>query len=311
MSSGSGRPAAAPAPPGACSAQASQLPRPAHPSLRPDTTPGSRRGVTNRPLGLYVVGGRAGDRRPPGPGGSLCSPCSTKPTTTRSARPCATFLAKEVAAAPRAVGEGRHRLREVWRAAGKQGLLGIAVPEEFGGGGDDRLPLQRRPRPRSSRRAGCQRPRLRAAQRRRRAVPDRPGHRGAEAALAARLLQRRAHHRHRDDRARRRLRPAGHRGPRPAADGRPLAAQRLQDLHHQRHHRRPGHRRRARPTPSAGAHGVSLLVVERGMPRLRARPQPRQDRPARPRTPPSCSSTTYACPAENLLGERERRASST
>ena len=36
--------------------------------------------------------------------------------------------------------------RAVWLKAGEQGLLGLAVPEEYGGGGVDRLPLQRRPR---------------------------------------------------------------------------------------------------------------------------------------------------------------------
>ncbi len=38
----------------------------------------------------------------------------------------------------------------------------------------------------------------------------------------------------------------------------------------------------ARTDPDAGHKGISLLVVERGMDGLRARPQPRQDRPARP-----------------------------
>ena len=60
------------------------------------------------------------------------------------------------------------------------------------------------------------------------------GHRRAEAALAARLRQRRDHHRDRDDRARRGQRPAGHPHDR-RRQGRPLRAQRLQDVHQQRH----------------------------------------------------------------------------
>ena len=56
------------------------------------------------------------------------------------------------------------------------------------------------------------------------------------------------------------------------------------------------------PTQRHRGH-VSLLVVERGMDGLRARPQPREDRPCTRRTPPSCSSTTSRVPVENLLGE--------
>ena len=97
--------------------------------------------------------------------------------------------------------------RDIWKEAGKQGLFGLDIPEEFGGmGADDyrfnavaaeeiagfnaavvlvlRHPLRRLP-----------------------ALHRRPRHRGAEAALAARHGERRAHLRHRDDRALRRLRP--------------------------------------------------------------------------------------------------------
>ncbi|MGK5549901.1 acyl-CoA dehydrogenase family protein, partial [Streptomyces sp. URMC 127] len=46
-----------------------------------------------------------------------------------------TFLAKEVA--PHYAQWERDGIvpREAWRAAGRQGLLGLAVPEEYGGGG--------------------------------------------------------------------------------------------------------------------------------------------------------------------------------
>ena len=77
--------------------------------------------------------------------------------------------------------------REVWRSGGAQGLLGLDVDEEYGGGGvrdfrynavlDEEMT-----------RIGASGVGLRPAQRRRRPVPARPGHRRAEAALAARLL---------------------------------------------------------------------------------------------------------------------------
>ena len=51
----------------------------------------------------------------------------------------------------------------------------------------------------------------------------------------------------------------------------------------------------ARTDPDRRLGGFSLLVVERDTARVRAGPQARQDRPARPRTPPSCSSTTRGC----------------
>ena len=48
-----------------------------------------------------------------------------------------TFLAKEVLPALRAVGEGRHRRRaRPGSRPARQGLLGLAVPEEYGGGGN-------------------------------------------------------------------------------------------------------------------------------------------------------------------------------
>ena len=101
------------------------------------------------------------------------------------------------------------------------------LPEEYGGGGHRRLPLQRGHRrgdDPAGRSSGCGfsvhndiivallRPPL--------------GDRGAEAALAARPVLRRAHRGHRDDRAGRRLRPPGHPHHR-RRRRRPLRAQRL------------------------------------------------------------------------------------
>ncbi|MFK0170517.1 acyl-CoA dehydrogenase family protein [Streptomyces sp. NPDC090306] len=47
-----------------------------------------------------------------------------------------TFLAKEVLPHHARWEQDGVVSRDVWRAAGRQGLLGLAVPEEFGGGGD-------------------------------------------------------------------------------------------------------------------------------------------------------------------------------
>ena len=63
--------------------------------------------------------------------------------------------------------------------------------------------------------------------------------------------------------------------------GRPLRPQRLEDLHLQRHPRRPGDRGRAhRPRRRPQGHQPARRRARHGG--LRARPQPRQDRPARP-----------------------------
>ena len=80
--------------------------------------------------------------------------------------------------------------RAAWLEAGKQGFLGLDVPEEYGGSSRRRLPVQR-----GVRRGGLEGLRvavelLRHPLRLRRAVPGRPRHRGAEAALAAEVLLR-------------------------------------------------------------------------------------------------------------------------
>ena len=102
--------------------------------------------------------------------------------------------------------------RGVWLEAGKQGFLGMAVPEEYGGGGnpDFRYNVVLTEETTAGRFSGLG---FRPAQRHHRAVSAQPGQRGAEAALAAQVLHRRVHHRDRDDRARHRQRPAGHQDP--------------------------------------------------------------------------------------------------
>ena len=76
--------------------------------------------------------------------------------------------------------------RDVWVEAGKQGFLGTAVPEEFGGGGVKDFPLQR-DHHRGNHQGWLQWYRLHAAQRRGGAVPPGVDQRGAEAALATRI----------------------------------------------------------------------------------------------------------------------------
>ena len=82
--------------------------------------------------------------------------------------------------------EARAIPRDIWIEAGKQGLLGLEIPEEYGGSeaGDYRFNAV----------LGEEFARVSAVgvlvpghpRRRRRALPARPVHRGAEAALAAR-----------------------------------------------------------------------------------------------------------------------------
>ena len=143
-------------------------------------------------------------------------------------------------------------------------------------------------------RVGRQRPRLPGAHRHHRPLPQRAsGTDEQKQRWLPGLRQRRADLRDRDDRARRRQRPAGHPHHR-GRQGRPLRAQRLQDLHQQRHPVRPGDRGRAhRPRGRPQGHQPARRRARHG--RLRARPQPREGRPARRRTPPSCSSTTSRC----------------
>ncbi len=165
--------------------------------------------------------------------------------------------------------------RDVWRAAGAAGLLGIDVDETYGGGGQQDFRynavlveeiVDRR----------LLRARLRPAQRRGRAIPHRTDHRRAAHPLAARILLRRPGHRHRDERTGRRLRPGRHphqRRPR----RRQLPAQRAENVHHQRRTRRPRHRGRPHRRP-----GRARGQPDRGRdrhPRLHPRPAAGQGRP--------------------------------
>ena len=205
-----------------------------------------------------------------------CSPRSTRPNTRRSAPRVREFLAKEVVPHHAAWEEAGVVDRAVWLKAGEQGLLGMDVAEEFGGGGVKDFRYNAILAAEVSR-VGASGLGFTLHNDVVAPVPHRAVHRRAEGALAARLRQRRDHHRHRHERAGRRLRPAGPARRRPSATATTGCST----------GRRPSSPTGiladlvlvvARTDPEAGARGFSLLVVERGMPGLRARPQARQDR---------------------------------
>ena len=143
-----------------------------------------------------------------------------------------------------------------------------------------RLPLQPRDHRGGAggRRVGLG-PRSHAAQRHLPAVLPALLHRRATSALAAGHRVGRAHHGDRHDRA-------GHRvGPRVDVDDgdprrRPLRRERLEDLHHQRHQRRPRHHR-GQDRSDAAAQGDEPARARAGHGRVRTGSQPRQDRHAR------------------------------
>ena len=154
---------------------------------------------------------------------STSAPCSS-PSTTCSASPTAR---SSTATSRRTTSSGRRTRSSTagcgWRPASRA-FSAWRCPRSTAAAAirDFRYNVDRH---RGDRRGPLQRPRLRPAQRRRRAVSAAAGHRGAEAALAARVLHRRIHHRDRDDRAGHRQRPAGHQDPR-GQTGRPLRPQR-------------------------------------------------------------------------------------
>ena len=170
--------------------------------------------------------------------------------------------------------------RGVWLEAGKQGFLGMAVPEEYGGGGnpDFRYNAIITEETTAGRFSGLGFTlqndviapyllRLATEEQKQRWLPG---------FCSGELITGDRH-----DRTGHRQRPAGHQGPRGQAGRRQLDAQRRQDVHHQRHSRRPGHRRRLH-RPRQGCAGLLAAGRRARHGGLRARPSPRQDRPGRP-----------------------------
>ena len=147
---------------------------------------------------------------------------SSRRSTRRSAVPSASFIEKEVTPHHEQWEADGQVSREVWTRAGEQGLLCFDVDEEYGGPGvsDFRYNLVLAE---EMTRAGAHGPGFPVHTDIIVPYLSQPRDRRAEAALAARLRQRRDDHRDRDDRARRRQRPAGHPHER-RRQGRPLRA---------------------------------------------------------------------------------------
>ena len=164
--------------------------------------------------------------------------------------------------------------RELWEKAGAQGHSVSRRARGIRRCRRCRLPLPGDP-DRGAGRGGRRRARVRRPQRHRGAVPHRAGHRGAEAALAARHGGGDHDRRHCDDRARHRQRPVGDQD-QGRARRRPLHRERGQDVHHQRATRRPGDR--GRPYFGRSAPGPFAAGGRAGDGRVRAGPQPRQAR---------------------------------
>ena len=153
--------------------------------------------------------------------------------------------------------------REVWAKAGAQGLLALQLPEEYGGGGTPDFRYNLVVNEEMTRRGvyGCAFPLFNDM-----IVPylvvERE--RGAAGAVVPRLCAGDDDRRDRDDRARRRLRPAGHPDHAPSTRATTTCSTA----------RRPSSPTASSPTsssswrgpiPTPGHQGISLLVVERGM----------------------------------------------
>ena len=206
-------------------------------------------------------------------------PRSTSRSTRTSATTARAFMEKEVVPHHEQWEKDGQVSREVWLKAGEAGLLCFDVEEEYGGAGikDFRYNMVAHRGDHPGRR---ERPRVPGAQRRDRPLHQPPRDRRAEAALAAGPGQRRADLGDRDDRAGRRVGPPGHPHQR-RRQGRPLRRQRLQDVHQQRDHERPGDRGRAhQPRRRPPGHQPARRRARHGG--LRARPQPGEGRPQGP-----------------------------
>ena len=183
----------------------------------------------------------------------------------------------------------------LFRRAGEVGLLGVTLPEEYGGAGLDAVAAVQVCEALATSDPGFALvgARARGAVR---AERERERQRRPEEARAAESRLGRVDRRHVHDRAGRRHRRARD-GDARAPRRRRLRARRHEDVHHQRRRRRKDARRRVRRVCRARASARSVRSWSRsGMPGLPARAEVEgQARHARERAPTSWCSTACAC----------------
>ena len=183
--------------------------------------------------------------------------------------------------------------REVWLSGGAQGLLGMDVEEEFGGGGvrdfrynavlDEEMTRIGASGVGFGLHNDVVGPYLRDLATEEQKQRWLPGFASGELITAIAMTEPGAGS---DLQGIQTTRPQGRRR---------LGAERLEDVHHQRHQRRPGHRRRQDRSRGAGLEGHQPARRRAGHARLQPRPQPGEGRASRRRTPRSCSSTRCGC----------------
>ena len=220
------------------------------------------------------------------------------------------FVEKEVVPHYPEWEKGGRMPREVFKQMGSLGMLGMAIPEEYGGGGtpdyrynvvhaggggagagdavDGAHPARGDP-----------------------AVLPALRERGAAQALVPRPRRGHAADRRRDDRTGHRIRSGRHAHHRGARRGR-LDRQRRQDIHHRRHAGRPGDRGGAHLDGSGQPPQGPDAVRRRGR-HGRASPAAASWRrwAARCRTPPSCRSSTCASRRPTCSARRARRSATS
>ena len=217
----------------------------------------------------------------------------------------ARFLAREVEPFGAAWEEQGYVPREVLRKMGALGLFGITYPQEYGGAEADALTslVFAEALSRSTFGGFVVTVLVHTDMASPASGPRR--HARAAATLSARDHPRRADHRGRHHRAGCRLR-RGRSAHARAARGRPVGAERHQDVHHQR--------RACRPLLRRGAHGSARARARAGSPCSSSRRARRASasgaRSRRPagcaRTPPSWCSTTAASPRRTCWARRTR-----
>ena len=178
------------------------------------------------------------------------------------------FLEKEVIPHHEAWEERGYVDREVWQKAGENGFLCPSMPEQYGGSGADRLysmvMMEETAKARTSGLGFSLHSEIVAP------YLLKYGTEEQKAQLPAAHGARRDHRRHRDERARRRLRPAVGEDQRGQGRRGLLHRQRRQDLHHQRLECRPGDHR-GQDQPGTGRQGHEPDPAGARHARLRAR----------------------------------------